>query len=101
MHGFKLSLNTGEVWPLARVLLPAILHDPVHVIGTAVGRIHSVALVDVLRDIFYWLQRRGKGEWRDYEFGGNMEAKWELNRLCPLRGGTTGCDFDDSAFILS
>lgn len=55
MHGFKLSLDSGKVRSLAWVLLPAILHNSVDIVRTAIRRIHSVAFINVLSHIFYWL----------------------------------------------
>lgn len=60
MHGVYLSLDAREVRPLAGVLVPRVLHDPVDIVGTAIRCIHSVALFHVLGHIFYWLQRERK-----------------------------------------
>ena len=59
MHCIKLPLDSGEVGSLARVFLPTLLHDTIHVVWTAVWCIHSVALLYMLCHVLYRLETAG------------------------------------------
>lgn len=77
MHCVKLPLNSGEVWSLAGVLLPTLLHDAIHVVRAAVRCVHSVALLYMLCHIFDRLEEGEREGGRDggREDKGRREGK--------------------------
>ena len=52
----KMSVNLSEVWPLARILHPAILHNVVDLIRAAVWTVHTITSIKVVNNILDTLE---------------------------------------------